>query len=92
MSASTAYRATVDVAIVGEVRAVKREEEIAVDPPELLDVNITVRRLDISNDLLNAARAPIEDFINHEVRRNGERIHGEANKALRKAVGQYSAC
>ena len=52
----------------------------------MLDLEVTIRSLDLSNDVLSVARRPIEDAINRELREKKDRIRDRANKAIRKAV------
>ena len=49
-------------------------------------MHVEFHGLKISNDLLNVAREPLEDLVNHELRRNEDRIRQQANKSLAKAV------
>lgn len=86
VSASTGYRAMVHMTSVSEVRMKKSGGSISFDPPVVLDLHVGVSKLDLSNDLLEAARRPIERVINHELRQNEEPIRTKANKALQKAV------
>lgn len=85
VSASTGYRTTAALRVVGEVRVEKSDDRLNLASPEVLDVHVELRRLDISNDLLNLAADPIEDVINGELRDQHERILEESNKAIRKA-------
>jgi hypothetical protein len=86
LSASTGYRAEVGLSLVGEIRAGRVDGEPTLAPPEVLDLEVTIRSLDLSNDVLSAARRPIEDAINRELREKKDRIRDRANKAIRKAV------
>lgn len=86
MSASTGFRATVNLWAVGEVAAKKSSGKSPLSAPELVSLEIQVRRLDLSNDLLNLGRALIEDLVNHELRDNEPRIRQKANDAIRKAM------
>jgi len=86
LSASTGFRAVVGLAVVGEVRLEKSDGQVSLDPPELLELRVEMRRLDVSNDLLNVVRRQIKDVINREIRKQNDRIRQQANKAIRKAV------
>lgn len=86
LSASTGFRTTVGLAMVGQLRVEKSDDEVSFSPPELLDFGVELRGLELSNDLLHAARRPIEDLINHELRKREDRIRQQANKSLHKAV------
>lgn len=86
LSASTGFRATAAIRAVAELRAQRSGNRIALDPPKVLDVRAQVRKLDLSNDLLNTARAPIEDLINHEIREKHDKIVAEANEEITDAV------
>jgi hypothetical protein len=87
-SASTGYRATAVLTIVGELRTQTSSDKFSLRQPELLEARVQIQGLDISNDLLNAGRGPIEDLINHEIRKNRQRIIVQANKTIREAVGE----
>jgi hypothetical protein len=90
-SGSTGYRAQVQIAAAGQV-ALRRSGNwgtVQLDPPELLDVRIELHKLELSNDLLDAARRPIENVINDELRHNQDRIREQANKSLRKAFEKH---
>jgi len=86
LSASTGFTTTVELSMVGEVRVEKSKDRVSVKPPEVLDIRIALRGLDLSNDLLNAARRPIEDVINRQIRKKNARIRQQANETLSKAV------
>ncbi|MBN1590309.1 MAG: hypothetical protein JW888_12410 [Pirellulales bacterium] len=86
LNVSTGYRATVALCLVVEVCAERDRDKIQLDSPEVLRVDVRLRNLDLSNDVLNAARKPIRDFINEEARRKHDRICRQANKTIRKAV------
>ncbi len=85
LSVHTSFRAQVAMQLAGQVRLEKSDAWVTLDPPEVLDLRIAVRGLDISNDLLNTLREPIEDFVNHEIRDRHARILDQANKAVVKA-------
>ena len=57
-----------------------------MNPPELLDIQVTLHELDLSNDILQAARRPIENVINRQLHKKNDRIRSKANETLRKAV------
>ncbi|MFZ5828859.1 MAG: fascin domain-containing protein [Planctomycetota bacterium] len=80
------FLATAQIELVGEVRAEKRGKELVLHPPEVRDIGIELDLRHFSNDLLDAAREPIEDVANREIRANEGRIRDQANKALAKAV------
>ncbi|HBO45577.1 MAG TPA: hypothetical protein DD670_16935 [Planctomycetaceae bacterium] len=86
LSATTKYRATVALRVVVEIRATREGSKIKLATPEVLDIDVRLARLEMSNDLLNAARRPIRDFINDELRRNDKKIRDKSNKAVSKAV------
>jgi hypothetical protein len=86
VSASTGYRAEVGLSLVGQIRADRVDGEPTLGPPEVLDLEVTIRSLDLSNDVLSVARRPIEDAINRELHERKDRIRDRANKAIRKAV------
>jgi hypothetical protein len=86
VSVSTGFRATARLSLVGEVRTVKSGDRLSFSSPELRDARVELQGLHLSNDLLNAAREPIEDIVNHELRHNQERIRQQANKSLAKAM------
>jgi hypothetical protein len=85
-SASTGFRATAAIHAVAELRARRTGDRVSLDPPKVLDVRAEVCKLDLSNDLLNTARAAIEDLINHELRDRHDKIVAEANEEIAEAV------
>ena len=85
-SASTGYRAVVELAVVTEVRMKKLSGDVLFEPPKVLDLRLSVSKLSLSNDLLETARRPIEQVINHELRHNEDRIREKANQAVQKAL------
>jgi len=92
-SVSTGYRATVAVALVGRLETAGQPDGTICGAARLLEVRARVSRLDIANDPLNAARAPIEDLfnhhlLNHHLRRRRERIRHEADEVIRQAFEQ----
>ena len=86
LSASTGYRTVIDLTTVAELSLERADDQLTFHPPEVLDIRIDMRWLDLSNDVLNAARKPIREAINHELRKKHDRILAEANKTIRKAV------
>lgn len=86
LSATTGYRAAVGLTLEGHVALERSGGQVALGSPSLSRFNVAIDRLDISNDLLNALRGPIEDVINHELRQNRERIREKANQSVTKAL------
>lgn len=86
LSASTGFRSVVEVTAVAEVRSQRSGPGVSLNVPELTDLAIIVRSLDISNDLLNLVREPLEDLINEDLRDKRERIREKANRSIQKAV------
>jgi hypothetical protein len=87
ISAGTGYQATANLFLVGEMRVEKSGDSFAFSPAEVKQLNIQLQLRDISNDLMNLGRAPIEREINTELRHNDARIRQQANKAIAKALG-----
>jgi hypothetical protein len=54
--------------------------------PQLVELNVGIRELDVSNDALNLLHEPLEDLINEELREKNDRIREKANRSIRKAV------
>jgi hypothetical protein len=86
LSITTRFRATVGLDIRGQIALTKTADELKMEPPHLLQMQVTVDRLDISNDLLNTVRALIEDALNHELQQNEARLREKANAALAKGM------
>jgi len=86
LSASTGFRTQADVELVGQVRAAKTEDKVSLGPAEVVEIHVKLRQLELSKDLLNAARRPIEDLINRELRHNEDRVRRQADKAAQKAI------
>ena len=86
LSASTGYRAVVALSAVGEVGTERSDDELSLNPPELVDLRVEMHRLDLSNDVLHVARRGIEDLANHELRSRRAEIRQKANKAIAKAI------
>jgi len=85
LSVSTGFRTTARLELVGELAARKSGDELSLGPPGVLELHVELRRLDLSNDVLQAVREPIEELVNRELRHNEERIRSQANKSLAKA-------
>jgi hypothetical protein len=83
--AAANFRTVAVMDVAGQVRVEKSDERMTLRPPEVLKVEIALRNLDISNDLINAAREPIQDIINQEIRKQHGRILEQANRSIRKA-------
>ena len=86
VSASTGYRAAIQLSAVAEVRLERAGGDVKFSPPEVLDLSVSFARLDLSNDLLEAVHREIKKVINHELRHNEGRIRQQANHALQKAM------
>jgi hypothetical protein len=85
-SASTGYRAAIQLSAVAEVRLERVGGDVKFSPPEVLDLHVSFARLDLSNDLLETMHREIKQVINHELRHNEGRIRQQANSALQKAM------
>lgn len=83
--AAVNFGALVALDVSGQLRVEKAEGRVTIHAPEVLDLQVQVRKLEISNDVLNAVRRPIADAINHEVGRQHVRILEQANKSVAKA-------
>jgi hypothetical protein len=88
VSASTGFRGVVELAMVGQMRLGKSETSGSLCPPEVLELDVQIRRLDISNDVLQLSRGRIEDLVNRELHEKRDRIARKANDAIRKSVEQ----
>jgi hypothetical protein len=86
LGASTGFRTTARLVLIGELAVTKKEAKLTFSSPTALDLSVELTHLDLSNDVLHAARKPIEDIANHELGRNHDRIRDQANKALAKAL------
>jgi len=86
LSASTGFRTTAAITAVGQVGMRKTGDELSFQSPELLELRVQLHGLDLSNDILSAARRPIEDVVNDELEDNHDRIRQQVNKSLRKAL------
>jgi hypothetical protein len=85
LSASTGFRTAARLALTGEIRSQKSGDGISLSSPELLELRVELQQLDLSNDVLHTLRRPIEDLVNHELKKNEDRIRAQANKSLAKA-------
>ncbi len=85
-SASIGYQMTVQLSAVAEVVARHVGNDVQFDPPTVSDLHISLSRLELSNDLLEAVRRQIRQLINYELARNEARIRENANRALQKAM------
>jgi len=83
---SAGYQTSVKLALIGEIRLETSDDRLSLASPEVREIHVALQGLRLSNDLLNSAREPLEDLVNHELRRNEERIRQQANKSLAKAV------
>jgi hypothetical protein len=86
LSATAGYHTTIKLNVVGEIPVGNSGDRSAIDLPKLLVLDVSLAGLDLSNDVLHTARRPIERAINHEVRKNRERIRAEANEEIREAI------
>jgi hypothetical protein len=84
-SASTGYRATMELSAVAQVRVQREGRDITLSAPEVLDLHVAVSQLRTSNDLLDAMRRQIERLVNRELRHNEPKIREKANASLQKA-------
>lgn len=86
LSASTGFRTTVLVTTSGAVRLAKEKGQAALRLPELQELEVSIRELDVANDALNVIHEALEDLINDELREKKDRIREKANSSIRKAV------
>ncbi len=86
MGVSAGFRTVAKLSLIGEIRVEKSDDKLSLRSPELREMHVEFHGLKVSNDLLNVAREPLEDLVNHEIRRNEDRIRQQANKSLAKAV------
>ena len=89
VSASTGFQAGARVFAAAEIQIERSGGDWKLNPPTVLDVRLSISRLRLSNDLLDATREPIERFVNHELRRNEPRIREKANKSVQKAMSSH---
>ena len=87
LSGSTGYWTTVQLRAVAEVTARRSGVDVVLSPPRILDLNVSLAKLVLSNDLLDAVRRQVEQVINRELRQNVEHIRQKANRSLEKATG-----
>lgn len=87
LSASTGYAAILEMNCTGEVCANRAGDEVVL-AGELSDVHVWIRSLDLSNTVLAAARRPIEDIINRELRENQEQMRKKANESIARELGK----
>jgi hypothetical protein len=85
LAASTHFHFIAHLALTGEVCSRPSQAPKILSTPEIVEIHISLGKLEISNDLLNLGRKLIEDLINHELRRNEDRLRQQANDAIRKA-------
>jgi hypothetical protein len=85
-SASTGYRITVQLSAVAEVAVRHAGNDVTFGPPTVSDLQLSVSRMDFSNDLLEAVRREIRRVVNRELAHNEGRIRESANRALQKAM------
>jgi len=88
-SASTGYRMTVQLSAVAEVVARHAGSDVTLDPPAVRDLQISVSKLEFSNDLLEAIRRQVKHLLNRELAHNEARIRESANRALQKAISDH---
>jgi hypothetical protein len=84
LAASTGFHFMAHVALAGEICSRPSQAKI-LSTPEILEIHVSLGKLEISNDLLNLGRKLIEDLVNHELHRNEDRLRQQANDAIRKA-------
>jgi hypothetical protein len=89
VSASTGYHVTVLLSAVAEVPLGRSGTDVTVGSPTVLDLNVSLSRLKLSNDLLEAVRREVERFVNRELRHNEGRIREQANRAIDKAISAH---
>lgn len=85
LSASTGFRTAVRMRVVGEV-GTAGAATAGFSPPRILQIEVSLSRLDLSNDALNTIRSPLEDLINEELRDRQGELRDKANKAIAKAL------
>ena len=72
--ASTGFRTAVELSAVAEVGVHRDGGDVKLSPPAVLDLRVTVSRLDLSNDVLESVRRRIREAINRELRHNEGRF------------------
>jgi hypothetical protein len=85
-SAGTGYRAAIGLSAVAAVEVRRAGGDAKLGPCTVTDLHVSFARLDLSNDILEAARRPIKNFINRELHRNEDRLRQSANQSLQKAI------
>jgi hypothetical protein len=85
LAASTRFHFIAHVALAGEICSGLSQAPKFLSTPEIVEIHISLGKLEISNDLLNLGRKLIEDLVNHELHRNEDRLRQQANDAIRKA-------
>jgi hypothetical protein len=85
-SVGTSYRAAIALSAVAAVEVRRSGGDVTLGPCTVTDLHVSFARLDLSNDLLEAAHRPIRNFINRELHRNEERLRQSANQSLQKAI------
>jgi hypothetical protein len=88
-SVSTGYRAEIKLSAIAEIQVRKSGGDVKIGPCKVLDLHASFSRLDLSNDLLEAARRPIKNFINRELHHNEDRLRQSANRSLEKAIASH---
>jgi hypothetical protein len=86
VSVSTGYRTRARILAVAEVQVRRVGGDLVFSPPAVKDLQVSLSHLQLSNDLLDAARHQVEHMINHELREGQPRICRQANKSLEKAM------
>ena len=71
-AAGTSYRAAIGLSAVAAVDVRRSGGDVKLGPCTVTDLHVSFARLDLSNDLLEAAHRPIKNFINRELHRNEE--------------------
>jgi hypothetical protein len=83
---STNYFTTIHLSAAAEIPVRESGGDVTFSPPRVRKLDVSLSGLKLSNDVLHAARGPIERTINGELRRNEARIRQQANKSLEKAI------
>ena len=85
-SASTGYRAAIQLYAVVEVLVRRSGNDVTFGPYTVPELRVYVSRLNFSNDLLDAGHRLVRRFINYELDRNEDRLRRSANESLEKAI------
>ena len=88
-SASTGYHTTIRISAVAEVALEHSGKDVTIGSPVLLNLDISLAHLKLSNDLLDAVRRQIERYVNHELRHNEAAMREKANQSLKKALSSH---